>query len=543
VKEKDILVIVGNPPYSAVSRNDTPGLINAYKEIDGKPLNERKHWLNDDYVKFIRFAQEKMDKVEEGIVGVITNHGFLDNPTFRGMRQSLMKTFAQIYTLNLHGSVTKREKGPNGSTDENVFDIKQGVCITFFVKKKGLDPKICYADLWGKRDEKFRFCHNETIKSIEWKELHPTSPQYYFIPWEGGEKEDRYQSYCSLKGIFKETSGGVVTSRDSLTIDFEENVLISRLRDFASLPIETAREKYKLGKDSRDWKVSFAQKSLQDAKLSPENVKNIHYRPFDIRKIYYTHRSSGFISYPRYNIMYHMLAGENVGLCAARDFRAVDSGQFSVGLITSHLVEGNLLTMGGGSLFPLYLYSSHLQKQENITPAFRQWIDDHYGRAYTPEEILGYIYAVLHSPDYRVRYLEFLKRDFPRIPFVDDHHSFEQLSLLGSELIQTHLMKDIPSLGLGNYCGQGNHTVEKMFYSSDDGKLSINPTQYFSDVKKDVWEFRIGGYQVLSKYLKSRKGRQLSQDEITNVENVVNILAFTIQQMKKIDAIYQKASL
>ena len=247
--------------------------------------------------------------------------------------------------------------------------------------------------------------------------------------------------------------------------------------------------------------------------------------------------------------MYHMLAGKNVGLVSARSNKYGVVNHFFCSDKITELKLGEAST--GSSLFPLYLYSRFIilnspltkQRRENFCVTFRQWIDDHYGRAYTPEEILGYIYAVLHSPDYRVRYLEFLKRDFPRIPFVKDRNSFEQLSLLGSELIQTHLMKDIPSLGLGNYCGHGNHTVEKMFYSSDDGKLSINPTQYFSDVKKDVWEFRIGGYQVLSKYLKSRKGRQLSQDEITNVENVVNILAFTIQQMKKIDAIYQKASL
>lgn len=547
IKKKTILVIVGNPPYSGVSRHHTPGLIEPYKQVDGKPLNEKKTWLNDDYVKFIRFAQNKMDQVEEGIVGIITNHGFLNNPTFRGMRQSLMNTFQQIYTLDLHGNSKRLEKCPDGSKDENVFDIQQGVCITFFIKKKGIETKILHADLWGNRDNKFRFCNKETLRSINWEQLIPVTPNYFFVPWNNDECE-KYNEYWPLKSIFTQTSVGIVTGRDSLTIDIDEDKLVNRVKDFVSLPIEVAREKYNLGKDSRDWKVSFAQKSLEESSVSKVNIRDINYRPFDIRKIYYTTKSKGFIGQPLYNTMRHMLAGDNIGLVTVRQ---VAEQRYNHVFISDNMIESRitLSNRGTASLIPLYVYqepagdlfgAANLIKVENLSPSFRYWLDQHYQYHYSPEEILGYIYAILNSSVYRSRYLEFLKMDFPRIPFTDDRKIFEELAAIGWGLIQAHLMKDSVSCTLGSYIGQGNDLVDKISYNPVDQKLFVNPTQYFADVPQEVWEFCIGGYQVLDKYLKSRKKRALTIEEIVNVEKIINILAFTIQQMSKIDEIYKK---
>lgn len=546
-KKKPILVIVGNPPYNSVSRHHTPGLIDAYKMVDGQPLNEKKIWLNDDYVKFIRFAQNKMDQVEEGVVGIITNHGFLDNPTFRGMRQSLMNSFQQIYTLNLHGNVKKREICPNGSKDENIFDIQQGVCITFFIKKNVSNPGVYYADLWGTREEKFNYCWNQLFSTTSWKKLDPTSKHYYFVPFDS-EFGEEYTSFNSLKDIFQSSSVGIVTSRDSLTIDFDKNTLKERVRDFAFLPTEEAREKYKLGKDSRDWKVHLAQKCLKDSGLSSDNIHDIHYRPFDVRKIYYTPQSKGFVSQPLYNIMQHMLAGENVGLVFVRQRK---SSGWQHSFVSNQLIESCYISSKTGEMnyiAPLYLYppssylnglTLNLEKQENFNPIFREWINDYYSWTYSPEKILGYIYAILYCPSYRLKYCALLQKDFPRIPFVKDRQLFEKLSDIGNILIQSHLMKEIPALDLGRYFGQGENDVDKILYDIPNKKLFINSNQYFSGVSPEVWHFEIGGYRVLDKYLKSRKKRTLKFEEIENIENIVNILTFTIEQVKKIDGIYQ----
>jgi Predicted helicase len=551
IKKQDILVIVGNPPYSGVSRNDTPGLIDAYKYVEGKSINEKKHWLNDDYVKFIRFAQQKMDAVSEGVVGIITNHGFLDNPTFRGMRASLLETFDQIYIVNLHGNAKKKEVCPDGSKDENIFDIQMGTCITFFIKKPGVKKGVFYTDLWGSREGKFKACTQETIASLKWSKIPASSPTYLFIPWQV-ENEALYNSFWSIKEIFAESSVGIVTGRDSLTIDFDADILLERVKDFSLLTPEIASEKYKLSKDSCTWQIVLAQDNLKQTSLTSDHIKNLAYRPFDTRKIYYTNKSKGFIARPLYKIMRHMLAGDNVGLVFNRNNQGIRC--YNHAFISNTLIDGHL---HGGLAYctPLYLYpelssnnqntlfpseSAATERIENFTLEFRKWIDAHYDHSYSPEEILGYIYATLHSPTYRDKYLAFLKMDFPRIPFTKNRKDFEDLSTLGWQLIQTHLMKDIPGLDMGDYIGQGDHKVEKIHYDAKEKKLFINPTQYFAKVPSEVWKFYIGGYQVLDKYLKSRKGCVLSIEEIENIEKVTKILAFTIKQMQAIDALYPK---
>lgn len=547
----DALVIVGNPPYNGHSRNNgefITNLIKDYRFIDGQPLNEKKNGLNDDYVKFIRFAQNKMDQVEEGVVGIITNHGFLDNPTFRGMRQSLLETFQQIYILNLHGNVKKRDKSSQGLKDGNIFNVQQGVCITFFIKKPKLEQKIYYADLRGTKDEKFQFCDEKTLLSINWKQLQPTSPNYLFIPFDNrmGEK---YNEYWSLRDIFAQNSSGVKTDRDSLTIDFNEEELMRRVKEFSSLPTEIARTKYNLGKDSRDWKISYAQKSLKESNLSPEHLCDINYRPFDTRKIYYNRHSRGFISQPAYKIMRHMLIDENIGLTFVRQIKA---GAWQHSFVTKNLMESAYISNKTGEfnyIAPLYCFldsssealSMGPNKIENLTSSFRQWIDQHYQYRYSPEKILGYIYAILHSPTYREAYHEFLKMDFPRVPFAKHPRTFEKLSALGWDMVQVHLMKRVPKYGLGKYVGTGDSQVTKIIHCDKDQKVYINHSQSFSNVPLKLWEFQIGGYQVLRKYLTSRKGRIMSTEEIKNFENIVNILAFTDNQMRTIDAEYVQA--
>lgn len=181
-----------------------------------------------------------------------------------------------------------------------------------------------------------------------------------------------------------------------------------------------------------------------------------------------------------------------------------------------------------------------LSKTENLSAEFRQWIDEYYQHHYIPKEILGYIYTILHSPTYRIKYFEFLNGDFPRIHFLENHGYFKELSSMGWEVIQSHLMKLVSPINFGSYMGQGTDIVSKVSYNPDSQELFINLTQYFSGAPRDVWEFCIGGYQVLDKYLKFRKGRTLNFEEIEHFEKVTNILALTIQKMSKIDEIYKK---
>ncbi|PZR82540.1 MAG: DNA methyltransferase, partial [Hyphomicrobiales bacterium] len=329
VKDREILAIVGNPPYSGESKNKGPWIraaIGGYKftlETNEAGLEVRKalgernpKWLNDDYVKFIRFAQLKMDAVEEGVVGVITNHSWLDNPTFRGMRQSLMRSFEQIYVLDLHGNAKKKERAPDGSKDENVFDIEQGVAISLLVKKENVERGVWRADWWGKRLAKYQAGAEQTMETVEWQKLEPRAPDFLMLVQDYDEKA-RYGTGWKVTDIFPTNSVGIVTARDNLCIHFDEVSLMKTVRDFAALDPEAARQKYQLGADVRDWKVMWAQADLSRQPISKSSVQSLFYRPFDSRLTYYTGHSRGIHCYPRDDVMSHMIR-ENVGIITTR---------------------------------------------------------------------------------------------------------------------------------------------------------------------------------------------------------------------------------
>jgi len=561
VKNQPVLVITGNPPYKGHSLNKgkwITGLIESYKQVDGRPLGEKNpKWLQDDYVKFIRFAQWKMDRVEEGVVGIITNHSFLDNPTFRGMRQSLMQTFNRIYVLDLHGNAKKKERTPEGGKDENVFDIEQGVCISIMVRQPGLEPKIFHGDLWGKRQAKYRACMELDFEQAPYTQIKPRSPAYLFIPQDESLRA-AYEQGWKITDVFPVNSVGIVTARDDLTIQFTPDEVWKTVRDFSALPVDEARRKYHLGQDARDWKVHLAQEDLRNSGLKKVNIVPITYRPFDVRYTYYTGNSRGFHCMPRGEVMGQILRKENnLALMTTR----LTKDDWSI-LATENIIGHKAVSRYDiGYLFPLYLdntsgnnnktnhnQNNHLfveemqaqynERRENFAPKFRAFIDLKYGHHYEPEEILGYIYAVLHSSTYRRRYAGFLKIDFPRIPFAADRQTFATLSQLGWALVQAHLLREIPDQPPVEIT-KGSGLVDKPTYNPPEQRLYINPQQYFAPVPADVWNFHIGGYQVLNKYLKSRKGRELSLDEIENIINVVKVLRFTIDQMQAIDATWQ----
>jgi len=561
IKDNPILVITGNPPYSYVSKNNSTWISNKIKEyyfVDGKPLGERNpKGLQDDYVKFIRFAQDKMDKVEEGIVGIITNHTFLFNPTFPGMRQSLMKTFNQMYFINLHGNAKMKEKTPEGGKDENIFDIEQGVAISIFIKKKGLPKKVFYSDFYGSRKNKYERSLEETIKSIEWKELTPNSPTYLFQPI-NEELKKEYNECWSLLKIFKLSSSGIKTHRDHFAYAFEKIELEKRIADFKDEKIsdEKISEKYSI-KDTRDWKLKLNRE--RNLKLNNPNqyYQECNYRPFDIRNIFF-HET--IVELPRKEIMFN-IQEKNIALISGRAGQVTGGDEWNLSFITDKLADVNLFYRGGAVLFPLYILRNGTEvmffeknkiyvnepkvyygkegkefyKEENFSKQFSEFIKENH-KDTKPETVLAYIYSILHSPTYRSKYAEFLKIDFPRIPFTDDKKVFKELSELGNELIKVHLLETEIKNSVGNFLGEGNNTVEKISFGVEKkiGKLFINKTQYFNNVSEEIFEFNIGGYPVLHKYLSERKGMKLYL-ELEHVEMVIKALDFTIKQMNKID--------
>lgn len=573
VKEKPILVITGNPPYSGSSKNPssrinyitTKGgktkkvktltfigkLIEDYKKVDGKSLGERNpKWLQDDYVKFIRFAQWKMDQVDEGVVGIITNHSFLDNPTFRGMRQSLMRTFNQIYLLDLHGNRKKKETTPDGGKDENVFDIEQGVCISLLVRGQSLKRRILHSDLWGKRIDKYRACMKASFDKVHWVGIHPRSPEYLFIPQNTASRHE-YEQGQKVTDIFRVNVLGFQTHRDHFAIAFDRDDIRERVRNLIDKKTSEVdlMAMYNI-KDSGDWNLNEIRKSLRDNKEWSSSVIMCAYRPFDQRFCYFGYE---FMDRPRRELLEHVAFRENICLGVGKSGNAIPERPWELATISRLPMDANIYRRGGVNVFPLYLYKPSDDKKakpgplfsepdpfdgkdriENFTPSFRQFIDEKYGKRYKPEEILAYIYAVLYSPTYRNKYAEFLKRDFPRIPFVDKRKAFEKISELGRELIQAHLLNDIPSKPRVDVT-KGSDQVETLAYNGAEERLYINKQQYFAPVPEDVSTFYIGGYQVLEMYLKSRKERQLSLDEKENIISLIKVLSFTIDQMTKID--------
>ena len=591
-KEKPILVILGNPPYSGHSSNIGEWIsseIKTYHQVDGKPLNERNpKWLQDDYVKFIRFAQWKIDQTGEGILGFITNHSYLDNPTFRGMRQSLMESFDEMYILDLHGNSLKKEKSPDGSKDENVFDIQQGVAIAVFVKKKGMKKKVMHADCFGLRERKYDWLDSHDVATTKWKKVSPKSEFYLFFPRD--EKlSSVYERYIKITDIFPVNSVGIVTARDNLTIKWSKEEIWQKVLNFSRLDIELARQAYNLGEDVRDWKVELAQNDLREGGLEKKKIVPILYRPFDVRYTYYTGKSRGFHCMPRHEVMQHMLK-ENLGLMTLR--KGLPNYNYSWIYATDTIVGHGVYYNGNQSteyLFPLYVYlakektknrsfgsammlfepeADYFAKKPNINEILLTQLSSAYKKTPSPEDIFYYIYAVLYSETYRTKYAEFLKIDFPRVPFTKDYKLFKKVSEYGNRLVNLHLLKS-QELGspIARFQGKGDNRGEKPKYEFSEksplsplcqrgeskqnptlvkggeggfGRVYINKTQYFEGISQEVWSYQIGGYQVCDKWLKDRKERILSLDEIQTYCRIVTAIQKTIEIQKSINEVYDK---
>ncbi len=583
-----VMVVIGNPPYSYESANTgkwISKLIRDYYQVDGQPLGERNpKGLQDDYAKFIRFAQWRIERTGYGILAFITNHGYLDNPTFRGMRQSLIKSFDEIYVLNLHGNSKKKERALDGTKDENVFDIQQGVAIGIFIKRfkttaSSQQTTIHHADLWGLREVyentpqgrcliggKYHWLANNDLATTEWTVLKPQSPFYFFVPQDTTLLAEYERGY-KITNIMPINSVGIVTSRDHLAVHMAVQEAKNVLSRFITLPTEAARQNLNLGEDSRDWQVALAQADLKQTKLADKYLIKMAYRPFDVRYTYYTGHSRGFHSMPRHAVMRHMLQ-DNVALLTSRMTKGEQFAHVQVTKYPSEKIMMSPQTSNNSFHFPLYLYPDEKKdtlfdtdinsdaiggRRPNLSMAFivdlsnklnMRFIQDGKGDlqlTFGPEDVFDYLYAVFHSPIYRSRYAEFLKIDFPCLPLTSNAVLFCELCRFGDKLVSLHLMeRNLPLIT--RYPVEGNDVVEKVEYlqstdKPEEGRVWINKTQYFADVPPELWEFHVGGYKVCQKWLKDRKGRTLTYDERKHYQRIVATLSETITLMEQIDGV------
>lgn len=537
--EHPIMIVMGNPPYSGVSSNETEyanGLIAKYKVEPGgiQKLQERKHWLNDDYVKFIAFAEDMVAKNGSGIVAMITNNGYLDNPTFRGMRWHLAKTFDKIYVLDLHGNAKKKETAPDGTKDENVFDIMQGVGIILAVKngsKKTELADVFHAELYGTRKNKFARLNSSDISFSNAEIKNP-----FFTYKKSSSAGSLWQSFISLNNLFSHVTTGVQTSRDELVLGFTKEELRKRIgliedpaidEDYlrSVLKLKQNSKKYQAG-DTRDWKFSTVRQQLMLSGVPDAAYIRYAFRPFDTRTIAYDIR---LLSWPRYSIAKHLLL-DNLSVTFARSNKSQTVDHFLVTDMISDVKFAERTT--GSVLAPLYIYHDDGSRSANFDTDELKRLTTNLSSEPSPEDVLDYIYAALYSPSYREKYKEFLRTDFPRVP-VPEQADFDRLVPLGRQLRELHLMKSPEAQKYNTtFPESGDDMVDALKYQ--DGNVWINKSQYFGGVPETAWNFYIGGYQPAQKWLKDRKGRKLSSDDIDHYQQIIQILLETDRIMKLI---------
>ena len=528
-----VMVMIGNPPYSVSSQNKSEWIRKLLEDYK-KGLNEKNiQPLSDDYIKFIRMGQHYIEKSGEGVLAFICNNGFTDGVIHRQMRHELMTAFDKIYILDLHGNSRKKETAPDGSKDENVFDIMQGVSINIFIKLKAQSEtlgEVFHYDLYGTREDKYRFLKENSIESVAWKQLEPKEPQFFFVP-KDFESQEAYSEGFAVKELFRICNAGSKSERDDINIHFTDEERTSVLKDFKELEINKLIEKYHT-RDSRDWQVQLAQKDLKSNLILSTKIS---YRPFDTRYINYTGKTKGIMGYPRFDIMCHMIH-PNVSLCLVRNNRRYEETFF----ISNGISDKSFLSSNDDiTVFPLYAYKENMGEVErivNFTPKIVKQIEEGIGEPVAPEELFDYIYAVLHSPSYRERYKEFLKIDFPRIPFPMGAAQYHRLAEKGAEMRRLHLMEDLPPSTGVSFPVDGSARVD--CYRWQDDRVYINDEQYFDHVSASTWQFYIGGYQPAQKWLKDRKGRILTFDDLKHYQRIIYVLQQTERIMKEIDKIY-----
>lgn len=546
--------VIGNPPYSGHSANKGAWIadrIRDYYFVGGKPLGERNtKWLQDDYVKFVRLGQSCVQQSSRGVFAFITNHGYLDNPTFRGMRQNLLDTFGKSFVVNLHGNV---KKGGGGTDDQNVFDIQQGVAVGVWVRTCAgrHSPASFYGEMKGCRDSKYERLHRETASRTAVTAV-VTAPPFYLLLPQTASLRDEFAAWASLTSIFRVFTMGVTTGRDQLCVSFDEQDARTKLEDFVSQVSETDLAlRYGLSNKS-GWNIAAARKSVRVSGVSRRSVRALAYRPFDTRALYL---DAAIVGRPRLDVLKNMLGGDNVALCTTRQV----NGDYSHILCTRLLANDCLVSLASGERtysFPLFIAPDRgallprVDRDPNLARQFLSDLLQELGRppkrgAATSElgasDAFSYIYSVLHSPCYRSRYAEFLKIDFPRLPLTSSMELFRALARLGGELVALHLLESTKvDNAITEYIGGRAPEVEKVSWSKNTVWIDKAQTIGFRGVREEVWNFHIGGYQVCAKWLKDRKGRKLLKDDISHYHKIVVALSETIRLMTEIDEVIEQ---
>ncbi|MFN5516343.1 MAG: type ISP restriction/modification enzyme [Cyanobacteriota bacterium] len=586
IKQKNpVMAILGNPPYSGKSFNKGNWIIDLlhgkdtvfnistedYFQVDGEKLTEKNpKWINNDYIKFIRFSQWRIEKTQYGVVALITDNGYLDNVTFRGVRASLLNTFDEIYILDLHGNSNKQEICPDGSPDQNVFDIKQGTSICFFIKyknKSNQKAKIYHFEIWGKREilsqkqlmgGKYFWLNENYIKSTSWNSLETLKPFYFFKPF-AIERQKEYLAYPSLVQIIISEDKKVLgfqSHREHFAVDFDKQALKERFQELRDNRLNNQEycERYHLT-ENQNWSIDSSRKIIRNDDQWEDKISLCAYRAFDNRYCYLDHVA---MDRPRNELLNHVFGKDNLCLNTVRQTKL----EYWQHCLVSDLPSSALFleVKDGSSVFPLYLYPTEMEKQMGINrrPNFNdqfiqefaeklnlEFILDSKGdqtQTFGPEDTFNYIYAVFHSPTYRTRYAEFLKIDFPRVPLTGQPQLFWALANLGDELVQIHLMNGQLETATG-FPIPGDNRIEKITYTeptkAQQGRVYINKTQYIDNVPPDIYNFYIGGYQVCNKWLKDRKGREFTDDDFDHYSQVVAILKRTQEIMSNVDQVIE----
>jgi len=571
-KNRGINVVIGNPPYSGESANKGDWILSLLEDYKKEPggidkLQEKNpKWINDDYVKFIRYAQLYVERAGSGIVAYINNHSFLDNPTFRGMRWNLLKGFDKIYIIDLHGNAKKKETASDGGKDENIFDIQQGVSINIFVKnendKADQLAEVFHHDLYGLRDYKYDFLNSQNINSIKWNTLALSAPQYFFVQ-KNFENQARYEEGFCIEELLSINGVGITTAHDNFVISSSSKELFERFTKFKESPgnAELLHKNFDV-QEKKGWDILKGWKNLQSKNNLKTIMKNISYRPFDTRFIFY---ESKLIWRSVERIMSHFINGKNIGLIFRRQQLDIRQTYY---FISKYIIADGLIrsdNKGGESIAPLYLYEGKrrrpnlhpkiitaieqklnlsfvAEKDDSATLASGGFKDSSFApdqlieNTFSPIDLFDYIYAVLHSPAYRETYREFLKIDFPRVPYPANQQKFWKLVALGGRLRELHLLEspEFEEIALDSTVS-GKVPVSKIRYL--EGKVLVNDVFCFEDVPLTAWEFYIGGYQPAQKWLKDRKGCILEANDIKHYRKIVLALTRTAQIMAEIDEV------
>lgn len=545
--EEPILVIMGNPPYNSKSEeiNCKKWIINLLKNYKEGLTVTKKQKLNDDYIKFLRFAHWKMEKTKQGIIGVIVNNSFIDGLSHREMRNQLIKTFDEIYIFDLHGNMNNGEKCPDGSQDFNIFNIKDvGVCIALFVKtgiKNNKNKGVYFQEIFGKQNYKKEYLIDKSVntdrENKKWKKLEDDEKWYWFTEVKSNEKY--MNDFKGLNEIFEVFGSGIETKRDKLFIDFDKEKLINRMIKISTLDFDDDfKEEYRAYTGGG---YNFENR-IKNTKFKKNNITNYHYRPFDFRYVCY----NDWLGRPSQNIMKHIISNENIGIIFTRG--VITDTDFDNIFISNKIIDRNF-TNYKTYFAPIYLYekidaSKELNFDEacktNFKAPFLDFLKKYLGGSLLksedyPYKILSYIYAVLYAPSYRSRYKEDLKYDYPRIPFTDDSSLFSSLSSLGSALIDLHLLKKVPAPS-SSYPVSGDDNID--FCKFEEGKIKINSSQYFDNISEEVYNYSIGGYKPIEKYIKARETLTLS--DIMHIQKVISVIEKTIELQSSIDEVYKR---